>query len=682
MSRPTPQTQGAGRANVAASSPADTRGRPSGAAPFGVLVAGLAVLLVAQRVLVDETWRMALSGLGGALVVAAALWRGVAWRRATGAVRRAERALWAGHVAVAVGVGLFAVQSALGRTTLGLATLELAADSDVAVVLEVLWLAVLVTGGLATLAMERAWLAMPVAASVEPSRVRSAGLAAVSLAFGLVFVLGANYAAARKDIRRDVTFFKTTRPSGTTLSYVKQLEEPVTVLLFFAPVSDVLPQVRPYFDALAAANPRLTVSVRDHAVEPELARRYRIRDNGFVVLVRGDGTATTGAAAKAGDAADDAVARRRTKASERFEIGDELEPARRNLKKLDATFQKRFTKLTRAPRRVRFTSGHKERSQRGEPTDRAGQRLETVHALLERFNIGSDGLGLGDGLARDVPKGTSAVIVAGPRERFIDEEVDALIRYVRGGGRVLLMLDPASDLKGRQAGDSGDGLDRLLKAFGVVRLPGTVASVGHHMRSTFTKADRALIYTNTFSSHPAVSSASRNSLRVAAVMARGVALDRAKPIPKGARVTFPMRSSADCWRDVDGDLVRGKTEPREKLNLMAAVSVPATGPKPKAAGGPDPGRSSEGRLVVIGDGDFASNGLMKTGGNALVFVDSLRWLIGDDQVSGDLSSEEDVPIEHRKDDDRVWFYATTFAVPLPLLLLGLWVGRRRRTGGR
>jgi ABC-type long-subunit fatty acid transport system fused permease/ATPase subunit len=65
-------------------------------------------------------------------------------------------------------------------------------------------------------------------------------------------------------------------------------------------------------------------------------------------------------------------------------------------------------------------------------------------------------------------------------------------------------------------------------------------------------------------------------------------------------------------------------------------------------------------------------------GNVMVFADSLGWLIGNEDLNAEVSSEEDVPIEHSRQQDKVWFYATTFAVPLPLLIVAAWIARRRR----
>jgi hypothetical protein len=46
-----------------------------------------------------------------------------------------------------------------------------------------------------------------------------------------------------------------------------------------------------------------------------------------------------------------------------------------------------------------------------------------------------------------------------------------------------------------------------------------------------------------------------------------------------------------------------------------------------------------------------------------------------------VSSEEDLPIEHSRDADKLWFYLTSFAVPVPIAILGYVVTRRRRERG-
>jgi len=43
---------------------------------------------------------------------------------------------------------------------------------------------------------------------------------------------------------------------------------------------------------------------------------------------------------------------------------------------------------------------------------------------------------------------------------------------------------------------------------------------------------------------------------------------------------------------------------------------------------------------------------------------------------GEISSEEDLRIEHTKQEDLVWFYSTIFGAPALVLGVGFWLGRR------
>ena len=85
---------------------------------------------------------------------------------------------------------------------------------------------------------------------------------------------------------------------------------------------------------------------------------------------------------------------------------------------------------------------------------------------------------------------------------------------------------------------------------------------------------------------------------------------------------------------------------------------------------------------MVADGDFITDAWIGNQGNAFVLMDALNWLVGEDEVFGPTQTEEDVPIQHTRDEDEAWFYATSFGAPLPLLLAGIWMTRRSRRGGR
>ncbi len=59
-------------------------------------------------------------------------------------------------------------------------------------------------------------------------------------------------------------------------------------------------------------------------------------------------------------------------------------------------------------------------------------------------------------------------------------------------------------------------------------------------------------------------------------------------------------------------------------------------------------------------------------------VDLIRWLGGEESFTGSITTTEDVRIEHTKQKDQAWFYATIFGAPSLLLGAGLVVTRRKR----
>jgi hypothetical protein len=131
------------------------------------------------------------------------------------------------------------------------------------------------------------------------------------------------------------------------------------------------------------------------------------------------------------------------------------------------------------------------------------------------------------------------------------------------------------------------------------------------------------------------------------------------------QVSYPVRTAGSSFRDLNDNYNMDPGEAKETLMPVAAVSLQGEGGK-------------EGRAIVIADGDFITDKLAQNKGNYLLFVDAIAWLVGNEELPAEATSEEDLPIEHSRDDDKVWFYATTFAVPVPVALLGLLVSRRRR----
>jgi hypothetical protein len=203
--------------------------------------------------------------------------------------------------------------------------------------------------------------------------------------------------------------------------------------------------------------------------------------------------------------------------------------------------------------------------------------------------------------------------------------------------------------------------------------PGILATERDFVRRTGTLADHAIIRTSRYSAHPTVTIVNRNAAQVASVFIRGGALSRyeGEGAPEGATIDFPLRSGDDFFLDENANFTRDGEEEARQFDMMAAISFPAEGD------------AEEGRAVVIADGDFITDQVIRNPGNVLLFGDIVQWLIGQEQIVGEVTSEEDVRIEHSAEEDRFWFWGTSFGVPLPFFAVAIWVSRRgSRRGSR
>ncbi len=604
-----------------------------------LLSGGLFALFLSRRVLTDGVTGTGLFWLGLAAVVGSAIWRGAEMSSAKSASKRVEKWLLVAHGGVLLGLAMYALTTEWGMETLGVTE-----SSESIVLLAVLWPAMLGVAYLALLFMEFAYRKMPVAESVELRRVWASGLDGLAIGLALVFAVSINYVAKQRDVREDLSYFKTAMPSESTVSMVKKLGEPIEAVLFYPTANDVLLKAKPFFDQLGAASDKFKVRVVDHALAPKLAKKHNVRRNGVVLLLKGEGE---------------------TQQGKSFEVGTELAAARGKLKTLDERFQENFTKLTKQRREIHFTVGHDERSDASYTQGQPGESTRELRKALTRANVTVRDLGLEQGLAEKVPEAAPAVFVAGPRKSFLPEEARSLLDYVRKGGRLVVMIDPSDP----------HGLEPLLEGLGVTMHEGVLTSDKKYIPRTRTDADRTNVFSNSFSSHPTVTLASRAGGRAVAVFLAGGALDRknGKEAP-GTKVVFPIRGPSDAWLDLDGDYQKGPEEKRQTYNMMAAVTVAPSGAQGEGA------EKNEGRAVIIADADFASDQVISHPmfANVAVINDMLIWLLGEEEVVGAPTSEEDVPIQHTREEDKLWFYGTTLGIPLPLFALGAWVATRRK----
>jgi hypothetical protein len=280
--------------------------------------------------------------------------------------------------------------------------------------------------------------------------------------------------------------------------------------------------------------------------------------------------------------------------------------------------------------------------------------------LLETKNIASQRLGLGEGLGQSVPDDASLVIIGGPSERFLPDEEKALMDYMGRGGRLLLLLDP-------------EGLvatQPFLEFLGLGVEKGLVATERYSVRVIGRDESPYNMATTRFSSHPSVKTLSKASGRLGLVVLGSLGLhELEKAENKSMRIAFPVKSMNDGWQDKNRNGVFDKeSESRGAINLVSTLE----GRLETHVG------TKDARVIVVGDADIAGDGLMRNPGNAYFMFDALHWLIAEEDEGGNIESEEDVALVHRRDEDVLWFYGTSFLIPAGIFAGGLFLTRRRQ----
>lgn len=613
--------------------------RSSSPLAAALLGGGLLAFLLGERV--AAPWplaRAALSGLGALAVLASVALRFWAAARATGDRRRIERLLGAAGLVVAIALAMAFSTTDAGESATGIAKLAAAPRAKLEAVLSVGWATLLLAGALPTLFAEIALAPMRRATHVEGRRVRAAALAGLTVGLAIAYVSLFTYAAGELGVKADFSYFRTARPGDSTRNVARSATEPVRAVAFFPQLNEVGREVDGYLRDLAGVSPSFTVEMQDRLLAPALAKELKVSSDGVIVLTHG-------------------------KLRQTLTIGTDMNVARPKLKSLDADFQKALLQVLREQKVAYLTVGHGELNEATSSPE--GRTATGLRKLLEQQSYSVKELGLAQGLGSEVPNDATIVLVLGPTQPFQPGEVESLRRFGEKGGKLLLALDPDARID-----------DAPLAAIaGLSWQPQILANDRIYLQRGYNDADRTILVTNRYSSHASVTTLSRNASRAPVILAGAAALDKLPNADGQLKIDFAVKSMPDTFADANGDFRFGPDEKRSTWNLGAAVS--------KALPAPDGAKDKpEMRAFVLGDADALSDAYLGSDPNVLLALDVVRWLGGEESFAGSIATTEDVKIEHTRQKDVIWFYASILGVPSIVLALGLAYVRRGRGAGR
>ncbi len=427
----------------------------------------------------------------------------------------------------------------------------------------------------------------------------------------LAILVIVNFVGYRHHKRFDLTTEKLYTLSDQTRKIVRDLSQDVTIVRFAK-----LPDAQ--FDELMTEyknlSPRLKYENVDPQEKPDVARDYGATRMGDVIVASGPHKET-----------------------------------------LQGTTEEDVTtailKVTsKQSKTVCFVTGHGERSL----TDDAAQGYTQADQGLKKEDYATKTVNLAS--STEVPSGCDVLVIAGPTEAFFPQETAMVSRYLDGGGKALIEVDPITANKQVEPGlDSifqkwniNVGNNVVIDSSGMGRLLGAGPAIPLVINYGDSPITKTLQRTMTF--FP---------------LARTVSIaDKSKLEPMDTELLMTSQQSFTTPKLEHEVSYDPKTDTMGPLSLGVAASDPD---------------SKNARLVVIGDSDFASNEAIDQASNGDLFFNSIDWLAQDENL---ISIRPKSPANRRivltqgQSIGLEWF--ELFLLPGFVIILGISIWWKRR----
>ncbi len=299
----------------------------------------------------------------------------------------------------------------------------------------------------------------------------------------------------------------------------------------------------------------------DPNADPVLARQYGVTGDGKIVLVMG-------------------------KLTETASYADE-----------SSITQAMIRLISPEARTVYFLTGHGEPDINGtDPASlsRARETLVSKNYTVKTLNLAAD---------NKIPDDAKAVIVAGPSQALLDQEVAQLKAYLDKGGSLVVLEDPTVFTK---IGSNPDPLANYLKTDWGITIQNDVV-----IDLTSNQPLSAI------SSSYSPSAPITQHMTTVAIMPQSRSLEVAQNLPQNVTVTPLILTSQQSWGETD----LASLQSTQQIAFDPATDIP--GPLTLAASAEN--SSTHGRVVVFGSSTFVTDNGFDHYANGDIFTNSVDW---------------------------------------------------------
>lgn len=510
------------------------------------------------------------------------------------------------------------------------------------------------------------WFVLWIATATR--RDRGMGGGPVNAVMASVFVLGicgmAYAFVARPGWSSDLTQEGRTELAPQTVQVLESLTQPVEVVCFFVKSGEDRARIaqektRRFLERCQAHTEQLQVLFVDPQKEPQQVQKYK--------AVRIQGAAVGSIVIK----------------SESRQREIPLSDVSARLEERD--FTNTLINVAReAKPRVYFLMGHGGWDLQSEDPQ-AGSRtfaalLQTQSYELAQMTIGED--------APTVPADCDVLAINGFTDDLRDYELNAIDAYVRGGGRLLILINPLV------AANPGEHVVERLRPWVEqrlgVRMPTDVlvSKETNGVQIAFLP-DFSIFkeFTDPMNGIARFRGSYNLDHAITASLDKTIALklvrsvEPAETIPPDVSQTILLRSTPGCWAETDLEAIMNQRP-------IAADPGETQGPNPVAmaitlkadVNTTDGSRAREGRVVIFGNAYLTTNETMMFGGAQDLILNSIGWLTASEEriaIRASIGAEEPIVLTVGQERTIAWIASLGSVQAIALVGVAVLLWRRR-----
>lgn len=483
-----------------------------------------------------------------------------------------------------------------------------------------------------------------------------------------LIVLMVNYLAFRHYKRWDWTEESLFTLSDRSERVLAELKQPVEVWVMVGENEPEHAELRTLVDRYRAASDRISVHFVDPYRNPgaymEAVRRFRLRE--------GERETREGIVRTTEVALVVVAGQRQWEIGREDVVSHSLAEGDEQRVQLNVEGERALTgailEVTEGrPTKMCFTTGHGEI-----PLDGG---LSELTAELRRENVDYEAIETRG--RTEIPASCDALAIVGPNVAFDEREAELVREYVRGGGNLLLAIDPVPDADQRRVVPTG--LEPALRDFGIRVSDEIVVEPNRAMMPPGQGHPVILYFANDFGEHAITAPFRDVGMPVLVAEARSV-----RPVEEGSASVLLRASEASYGEPDLTSLTRGEMGEAGPGDLPGPVSIAVASQVEVHAeaneGDDDEQDRAGGRVVVLGDATLLARELLAAPGAInLPFVGAaIGWLTEREaMISIPARTVKQPPMPSEADVANL-FFRVVVLIPLAFVFLGIAVWWNRR----